>query len=228
MARNKHSLSSFLSLSLAVPSVYTLNPKGTDGVVGSCWLSPTIRLSLSKLLVFPPLRRLLPGRAALARAQGISHMETPSSDTATFAPRGGGICCLRTAQLSGTLPDPAGPNPHPGTQNTDLPAAARGRSSTADPRLWRWSPAAARSATSGAACALLCVDCSSQLCPHSAGEPGRRHSRRLECWDARPRGTRCARQAPCQAASALRQSPLPFPAVSSLSPSLSPGLLPTP
>lgn len=67
---------------------------------------------------------------------------------------------------------PTDPNQHAGPRDTDLPAAARGRSSIADPRLWRWCPAAARSATSGAARALLLVGCSSQTRPHSAGQPG--------------------------------------------------------
>lgn len=158
---------------------------------------------------------LLPGRAALTSTQGDeprgnANLGRSHSYLCARKGSGGGPCGPRTAQLSGTVPDLAGQIPHPGPRDTDLPAAARGRSSTADPRLWRWSPAAARLAISGEARTPLCVGCSSQTRPHSAGQPGRRHSHRLGRWDARPRGTRCALQAPCEAASALRQplSPL--------------------
>lgn len=159
-------------------------------------------------------RKLLPGRAALTSTQGDEPRGNAnlgrSRSYLCALPSGGGPCGPRTAQLSGTVSDLAGQIPHPGPRDTDLPAAARGCSSTADPRLWRWSPAAARLAISGEARTPLCVGCSSQTSPHSAGQPGRRHSHHLGRWDARPRGTRCARQAPCEAASALCQplSPL--------------------
>lgn len=152
--------------------------------------------------------KLLPGRAALTSTQGYQPRGNanlgPSHSYLCARPSGGGPC-PRTAQLSGIVPDLAGRIPHPGPRDTDLPAAARGRSSTADPRLWRWSPAAARLAISGEARTPLCVGCSSQTSPHSAGQPDRRHSHRLGRWDARPRGTRCARQGPCEAASVLCQ-----------------------
>lgn len=101
--------------------------------------------------------------------------------------------------------DLAGLNPHPGPRDTDLPAASHGRSSTADPRLWRWSTAAARLVISGEVHTALCVGCSSQKSLHSTGQPGRRHSHH-----SRPPRTRCARQAPYEAPSALHQplSPL--------------------
>lgn len=81
----------------------------------------------------------------------MSHVEMPiwNAATATFAPAREENSEVRAPQLSGTVPDLAGQNLHPGPRDTDLPAAVLGRSSTADPRLWRWSPAAARLAISG-------------------------------------------------------------------------------
>lgn len=62
-----------------------------------------------------------------------------------------------------------------GAAGTDLRAAAPEHSSTASPRLWRWSPAAARSATSGAAPWPGGAGCSSSAAPHAApGSPAQR------------------------------------------------------
>lgn len=171
-------------------------------------LSATVHLSPSKLLVSC---RVAPPSPALRGDEPRGNANLGRSHSYLCArPSGGGLRGPCTAQLSGTVPDLAGQIPHPGPRDTDLPAAARGRFSTADPRLWRWSPAAARLAISGEARTPLCVGCSSHTRPHSAGQPGHHHSHRFGRWDARPRGTRCALQAPCEAASALRQplSPL--------------------
>ncbi|XP_057227843.1 translation initiation factor IF-2-like [Malurus melanocephalus] len=83
---------------------------------------------------------------------------------------------LRTAG-AGTSP---GPSPRAGSGDrgaagTDLRASAPGHSSIASPRLWRWSPAAARSATSGAAPWPGGAGCSSSASPHAApGSPAQR------------------------------------------------------
>lgn len=141
--------------------------------------------------------KLLPGRTTLASPQPRGNANLGHSHSYLCArPSGGGLCGPHTSQLSGTVPNLTGQNLHPGPWDTDLPAAAHGRSSTADPRLWRWSPAAARLAISGEARTPLCVGYSSQTSPHGAGQPGHGHSNRLRRLDARPRGTRCARQAP--------------------------------
>jgi hypothetical protein len=172
----------------------TSDPEGI-GVVCGRLLSKTVHLFPSKLLVSTTTVSSCPVAPPLP---ALSHVEMPiwGTVTATFAPARVEDSGPRTGQLSGTVPDLTGQNLHPGPRDTDLPAAARGRSSTADPRLWRWSPAAARLAISGEARTPLFVGCSSQTSPHGAGQPGHRHSNRLRRLDARPRGTRCARQAP--------------------------------
>lgn len=86
----------FLNLSLTAPRMGTSDPSDT-WVVGSCLLSLTncspVSLQTSGLRHYG---KLLQNRAALASAQGMSHVETPIWDAATgftFAPR-----CGRTLQ----------------------------------------------------------------------------------------------------------------------------------
>lgn len=151
----------------------TSDPSGTS-VVGSCLLSPTncspVSLQTSGLRHYG---KALTGSRRPRQRSG----DEPRGNTNLGRSHRLYLCApVREDSAVRAQPSCQAPcrNPHPGPRNTDLPAASRERFSTADPRLWRWSPAAARSATSGAARGLLRVGCSSQTRPHSAGQPGRR------------------------------------------------------